>query len=161
VNRPTEDPDEADLILVVEMGEASFFVERVRAQPLFRCYRERCFLFDHGDLCFPILPGIYAGLRQSQFRINHVRTCFVGSFNSNPIRRELANFQPPDFLIRDTSADSAQMIYHGHPADRLNFWEEYANSIADAKFSLCPHGAQQPASLRVDEDRAGLRDPLE
>ncbi|MGC8549293.1 MAG: exostosin domain-containing protein [Acidobacteriaceae bacterium] len=175
VHHLTEDPEKADLILFVEMGESGSFAERVRANALFRRYRDKCFLFDQGDLSYPILPGIYAGLTELQFRKDHTRTgfylllgeniliqhvpatgeerylaSFIGSFNTAAVRSHFANFDGTDFQIRDTSSYSAQMRYHGQPSERLRFWTEYADSIAQAKFSLCPRGAS-PHSIRLFE----------
>lgn len=175
VHRLTEDPSEADLILFVGMGESGLFAERVRAHELYRRYPSKSYLFDPADRIYPILPGIYAGLSESHFRMDHVRTgfylslednvliqptpitgsepylaSFVGSINSHPIRQHLLSLKRSDFLIRDTSSYSPQIRHHGGPAERLQFWEEYVDSITKAKFSLCPRGAA-PNSIRLYE----------
>jgi hypothetical protein len=165
VHKLTEDPDEADLILFVEMGEAGFFAERVRAHPYFRRYGRKCFLFDQGDLCYPILPGVYAGLTEAHYRADHTRTgfylvlgenalihhapatgdekylaSFVGSQNTHAVREQVFRIQCPDIYLYDTSKNSAQIRYHGTPSERLEFWKHYADSLAGSKFSLCPRG---------------------
>lgn len=175
VHSLTEDPEEADLILFTEVGESGAFAERVRADPLFRRYRKKCFVFDQGDLNYPILPGIYASLHEEHFQPDHTRTgfyflvgenvlvqhapatgseqylaSFIGSFDTAEVRRQFANFDNKEFLIRDTTNFSKQIRYHGEPAERLHFWNEYAQSIVEAKFSLCPRGAS-PNSIRLFE----------
>lgn len=174
-HRLVEDPDEADIILFAEMGECGAFAERVRAHPFYTRFPHKCFLFDSGDRVFPILPGIYASLTQAQYRPDHTRTgfylyiienafvtyraptgrephlaSFVGSSNTHPVREKLFALNRQDILVKDTSAYSTRMAYHGEPAEREQFWSEYADSIANAKFSLCPRG-RGAGSIRLFE----------
>ncbi len=171
----TDDPAEADIILFAEMGTSGKFSEMVRAHPFYRRFREKCFLFDSTDYCRPTVPGIYASLTQDQYRPDYTRTgfylylienafitprpytgsekylaSFVGSAHTHPVREKLFEFGRDDIYVKDTSGYSAQTTYHGEPAERARFWEEYADSIADAKFSLCPRG-QGAGSIRLFE----------
>lgn len=171
----TDDPEEADLILFVEMGSAGSFAERVRAHDSFRRYRHKCFLFDQGDFIFPLLPGIYAGLRKDHYRADHARTgfylelgqnaliehfkgpckekylaSFVGSKGTHAVREQLFLLERPDFYLYDTTAVSGRIRYHGDAQERLEFWRHYADSLAEAKFSLCPRG-KAPNSIRLYE----------
>lgn len=162
----TEDPEKADLILFAEMGTVGKFHEVIRAHPLYRRFPKKCFVFDSGDFLFPAVPGLYASLSKEQARIGGARTgfytylienafithrpctgdesylaSFVGSQTAHPVRKQLFRIQRGDFYLKDTSSYSANITYHGDPTQRARFWSEYADSIADARFSLCPRGA--------------------
>lgn len=171
----TDDPDEADIILFAEMGMCGKFAELVRAHPHYRRYAEKCFLFDSADLYFPIVPGIYASLTKDHHRLGYVRTgfylylienafinhrpysgnekylaSFVGAKRSHPVREKLFALRHKDIYIKDTSNYGAQITYHGQPAERAAFWQEYADTMADARFSLCPRG-RGAGSIRLFE----------
>jgi len=170
-----EDPEEADIILFGEMGECGAFAERVRAHPFYSRFPEKCFIFDSGDTIFPVVPGIYASLTEESYRPDHTRTgfylylienafithrpmtgqekrlaSFVGSSVTHPVRNKIFALNREDVFMKDTSGHSTRMAYHGEPAERAQFWSEYADSIADAKFSLCPRG-RGPGSIRLFE----------
>lgn len=174
-HRLTGSPDEADLILFAEMGTIGKFQELVRAHPLYRRYAKKCFIFELSDFCFPVVPGLYASLTKEHARIGGVRTgfylclienafithrpctgnepylaAFVGSQSAHPVREQIFHIQREDFFLKDTSGYSAKMTYHGDPAERAHFWSEYADSIANARFSLCPRGAGA-GSIRLFE----------
>lgn len=165
IHHLVQNPEDADIILFAEMGTAGAFAEMVRAHPYYRRYRSKCFIFEYGGINYPILPGLYAGLCAQDYRPDHCRTgfylqlseniyiqnrphtgsekflaSFVGSFTTHPARLELANFDSSRFLIQDTSGYSQKMQFSSESEGRQKFWEEYANSIADSKFSLCPRG---------------------
>lgn len=170
-----EDPEEADIILFAEMGMCGAFAELVRHHPYYVRFPGKCFLFDSSDGAFPVLPGIYASLTEQNYRPDHTRTgfylylvenafityrpptgnenllaSFVGSRITHPVREKLFAFHREDIVTRDTSRDSYRMMYHGQPAEREQFWSEYADSIAAAKFSLCPRG-RGAGSIRLFE----------
>lgn len=174
-HRLTEDPVEADIILFAEMGMCGQFAELVRAHPYYRRFPQKCFLFDSGDLFFPSLRGIYASLRIDQYCPGYTRTgfyiylvenpfivsrpcsgkeeylaSFVGSQKTHSVRKGLFEFDRSDIYVKDTSADSYRITYHGDPAERAKFWAEYADAIANAKFSLCPRG-RGAGSIRLYE----------
>lgn len=175
VHQLVDDPNDADIILFAEMGTAGSFAEMVRAHPYHRRFRNKCFLFENGDISYPILPGLYTSLTRDLYRPDHTRTgfylqitenvfinysqpsgdekylaSFVGSINTHPIRQALLELKHPDIYIGDTSKTSTNMRYHATSADRAKFWEDYANFIADARFSLCPRG-RGPNSIRLYE----------
>ena len=160
-----EDPRKADLIIFGEMDKYGFFAERVRAHPYYRKYPEKCFLFDSSDSPFLVLPGIYACLTRQQYRRNHTRTgfylyvienpfiqhrpltgqepflaSFIGNSGTHPVREQILAIRRPDFLLRDTGKTSYRMAYEADPAERPPFWEEYADAMSNALFSLCPRG---------------------
>jgi hypothetical protein len=171
----TEDPEEADIILFAEMGMVGKFAEIVRAHTYYRRFPGKCFLFDSGDFFFPTVPGIYASLTTDQYRAGHVRSgfylyvienpfigfrplsgrekylaSFVGSKDAHPVREKFFEFGRNDIHVKDTSSYSGKTTYHGEPAERARFWEEYAESMTNAKFSLCPRG-RGASSIRLFE----------
>ena len=170
-----EDPEQAEVILFAEMGECGAFAERVRAHPYYARFPDKCFLFDSGDSIFPVVPGIYASLTKEWYRPDHARTgfylylienafityrppsgkekflaSFVGSSITHPVRQKFFEFNRENILLKDTGAYGATIAYHGEPAERERFWSEYADSMADARFSLCPRG-RGAGSIRVYE----------
>jgi hypothetical protein len=175
-----EDPREADIILFGEMGQGGqggcgFFAERVRANPLYRRFPEKCFLFDSDDTFFPVLPGVYASLTKQHYRPDHTRTgfylyiienpfigpqpltggedymaSFVGSSTSHPLRRQILSLRRDDFLLKDTQAKSYRMNFEADPLERAPFYLAYADAMASARFSLCPRGVGA-ASIRLFE----------
>lgn len=175
VHSLTDDPAEADIILFAEMGECGSFAERVRAHPYYRQFPDKCFLFDTPDFFLPILPGLYASLSERHYRADHTRTgyylyvvenafinhrplkgdepylaAFIGSRKNAGVRQRLFEIERPDFLLRDTSDVSTRVQYHGELDERACFWRDYADSMASAKFSLCPRGAGA-GSIRLFE----------
>ena len=169
----TDDPKKADIILFGEMGECGFFAERVRAHPYYRKYPEKCFLFDSADTIWPVLPGIYASLTKQRYEPDQTRAgfylylienpfvvnmpftgkekylaAFFGSRTTHPVREAIFAYNRPDIAVKDASAVSYHIMYHGTPAERAQFWSEYADAMADSLFSLCPRGTmcrQYPA----------------
>ena len=160
-----EDPESADIILFAEMDRFGAFAERVRAHQYYRNYPDKCFLFESEDEPFPILPGIYASLTRKQYRPSHTRTgfylyvvenpfiqhrpltgqepflaSFIGNSGTHPVREQILAIRRPDFLLRDTGKTSYRMAYEADPAERPPFWEEYADAMSNALFSLCPRG---------------------
>jgi len=160
-----EDPKQADIILFGEMGECGFFAERVRAHPFYRRFPEKCFLFDSGDTVFPVMPGIYASLTQSRYRRHHTRTgfylyvienpfiraqpitgreeylaTFMGSSLTHPLRQQILSSRCDKLFLKDTRNQSYKMHYEAGPQDRAPFYLEYADAMANARFSLCPRG---------------------
>lgn len=171
----TDDPSEADVILFGEMSTPGNFFEKIRAHPVYRRFAEKCIVFDSADFFFPVLRGIYASLSRDQYCLGGMRTgfylylienafinfrpctgdepylaSFVGSTIAHPVREKLFEIQRDDFCLRDTSAYSSRITHDAHPAERARFWAEYADAIANAKFSLCPRG-RGTSSIRLFE----------
>lgn len=170
-----DDPEKADLILFAEQGTAGKFVELVRAHPYYRRFPEKCFVFDDGDFCRPVVPGVYAALTQEDYRLGYCRTgfyfslhenpfighrrhtgnekflaSFVGSMRTHPVREELLKFNRDDIYVKATSAFNYEFTEHAKPQARASFWQEYADAMADARFSLCPRG-RCASSIRLME----------
>ena len=133
---------------------------------IYQRFPEKCFLFDISDTFSPVLPGIYASLTQDQYRPDHTRTgfwllvtenvliqhrpltgmerhlaCFVGSASSHPIRHRLLELRDKDILVKDISRRRDVITDLDSPREREQFWSEYADGMASARFSLCPRGA--------------------
>lgn len=184
IHQLTDDPREADLILFGEMAACGKFAEMVRSHPYYRRFPEKCFIFDSADFFYPIVPGLYPSLTEDQYRPDHTRTgfylylvtnafitprplsgrevylaSFVGSANTHPMRRQLFEFNREDIFVRDTSQNSQRMQYEGGPAERAQFWSEYADWLADARFSLCPRG-MGAGSIRLYESMKMGRAPV-
>jgi exostosin family protein len=174
VHQVTKDPKEADVILFAAMGTCGDFAERVRAHPFYRTYPEKSFLFDTADHIRPIVPGVYASPRTKTYSSEHIRTgfylspenpmvqyrpltgnepnlaAFVGSSNTHPVREGFFRFNRPDIYVMDSSKESYRIRYSGTPDEKQQFWKQYADSIGDALFSLCPRG-QGSGSIRLFE----------
>lgn len=171
----TDDPEEADLILFGEMGTCGRFAEMVRAHPYYRRFAEKCFVYDDADGVLPTVPGVYASLTRDQRRLGYTRTgfyfslienafitsrpctghekylaSFMGSRTTHPVREKLFELGRADIYTKSTSSLSHQMYRQGTPAERARFWAEYADAMAEAKFSLCPRGVGA-GSIRLFE----------
>jgi hypothetical protein len=174
VHTVTNDAEEAEIVLFVEMGTCGMFAEVVRAHPVYRRYPEKCFLYDWGDDFWPILPGIYPSLRKKYYSREHTRSwhyilpenpylghrpvkgsekylaSFVGSTNTHSVRESFLHYNHPDIHVMDTSKESYRIRYHGTREEKEVFWQRYADSIGDSLFSLCPRG-RGPGSIRLYE----------
>jgi hypothetical protein len=174
VHQVTKDPQEADIILFVSMGTCGDFAERMRAHPYYRSYPEKSFIFDLADHIRPVVPGVYASPRIQTYSPEHIRTgfflmpenpliqyrpltgkepylaAFVGSSNTHPVREGFFRFNRPDIHVLDSSKESYRIRYNGSTEEKTEFWKRYADSIADATFSLCPRG-QGSGSIRLYE----------
>ncbi len=168
-------PEDADVIVFLELGCHGLFAERVRRHPLVKKFRRKCFLFDTGDTALPFLPGLYASLREKYndpartrtgyyLRIDenpfvgfrppeehyHYLATFIGSFKNDPVRAKLTELPQTRFLVEDTSSFSLKMLYGGEEQERRRFWSHYADAMASAPFALCPRG-RGPGSVRLFE----------
>jgi hypothetical protein len=179
----TDDPNSADVILFAELGVHGLFAERVRNHPILRANREKTFLFDPSDYAIPLIPGIYASLSKNYEDRTRARTgfylrtdenpylelnrsepvtylaSFVGSVESDPVRKEIAKIQRKDFLIKDTSAFALKMLQSPETEDKKTFWYDYAKAIGSGLFSLCPRG-RGAGSVRLFESMRMGRCPV-
>ena len=167
VHALTDDPAAADLILFVRTlshdGTAFF---RLRAHPLVRRYRAKCFLYDLNDRVAPVLPGIYPSVERRWHDRARTRSgpyleetanpflvydpdyaerrylySFLGAVRSAPVRERLVALPPdPRGLILDTSARAEQVARHGTADERREFARQYADTTRQSRFVLCPRG---------------------
>ena len=184
VHSLTDDPEAADLIVFVEAYGAGFYFEKVRAHPLTRRYREKCFLFCCNPYVIPLLPGIYTGIEKpwassrtvSGFYLGLTRNpfttfappaedlpylySFVGSTQNAGVRGRLATLVHPRGLVQDTSADYKRVL-HGemNARERRDYDRRYAEATKASKFVLCPRGISV-SSIRVFETMSMGRVPV-
>ena len=184
VHSLTDDPEAADLILFVEAYGAGFYFEKVRAHPLTRKYREKCFLFCCNPYVIPMLPGIYTAIEKrwasrrtvSGFYLGLTRNefttftppaddlpylySFVGSTKNAGVRGQLATLVHPRALVQDTSADFKRVLHRQMDArERAEYYRRYADATKSSKFVLCPRGISV-SSIRVFETMSMGRVPV-
>jgi Exostosin family len=178
------DPDQADLIVFLEFYGAGLYFERVRAHPLVRRYREKCFVFSATPFVIPFLPGVYAGVEErwasartrpgfylgrteNQFTTYVPPTpdlpylfSFMGSVRHAPIRRKLETIAHPRSFFRDTTNDFDRIMQRKMDrAERLDYDRRYADVTKASKFVLCPRGLSV-SSVRVFETMRMGRVPV-
>jgi hypothetical protein len=156
VHELVDSPQEADLILFVEHStDAGAYFQDVRKHPVYKRFGPRCYLFSSTDRVIPFLPGVYAAIERSWYRSSWVRSgpylriganqpaagaaeagngrylfSFVGTPHSAPVRPQIVALQHPRALIRDTSAANDNSLSAA----------EYAATVRDSAFVLCPRG---------------------
>jgi hypothetical protein len=170
-----EAPEAADLILFVEHStDAGAYFQDVRRHELHRRHPERCYLFCSTDRVIPFLPGVYAGIERRWYRSDWVRSgpylrigsgqppvpatapgearylfSFVGTPHTAPVRSQVVKLSHPRGLIRSTPVAAANAL---PPA-------EYAATLRDSAFVLCPRGGGT-ATFRLFETMMYGRPPV-
>lgn len=165
----TGDPAAADLILFV--GNCDPFGRGIVDNPLVRFYPEKCFIYCDDDGSVPLLPGIYVAAEKPRFFSLHRKTNMMWVVGLNPnmhpaalpkkylfsfaggstsvLRKKLyrLTFKRTDILVQNTSD-----YYHWDPSQggREARQQQYATTIAESHFGLCPRGASV-GSLRLFE----------
>ena len=169
-------PEDADLILVVDMDEADVFAN-LRRNQVWRRFPEKSFGIYEGDNPPPFLHGLYSSVRRSWNRTGRFQSCaypmhqicfpnqvpafstvsatpkdllfFFAGRLSHPLRKRLMklSFSEGDVVMQDTST------YNHFHTDEINqqmakarYWELAQHS----KFGLCPRGAGT-SSVRLFE----------
>lgn len=163
----TDDPTTADLILIVRTlsHDGSPFL-RLRAHPLVRRFRRKCFLYDLNDRVAPVLPGIYPSVERRWHRRWRTRSgpyldevanpfltynpataerrylySFLGSVRSAPVRGRLAEVpHGARGLFVDTSAQAEEVARCGTDEEKQEFARQYADATKLSAFVLCPRG---------------------
>lgn len=180
----TTDPDTADVIIFAESSGAGWYFGRVRAHPLVRDYREKCFIFCSNPFVIPLLPGVYTGVEKSWssprtragfylgLTKNEFTTytapahdlpylfSFMGSIRNAPVRRALATIVHPRRFFQDTT-EEFDLVLHRKMAqrERLHYHRRYAELTKASKFVLCPRGLSA-SSIRVFETMEMGRVPV-
>jgi hypothetical protein len=165
VHALTDAPDAADLIIFVEFYGGGWYFERVRAHPLVRRYREKCFLFCANPFVIPLLPGVYTGVEKRWassrtrpgFYLGRAHSnfttytppehdlpylfSFMGSLRNAPIRPKLATLSHPRRFFQNTTEDFDRVMHQEmDPVERLDYERRYAELTKASKFVLCPRG---------------------
>jgi hypothetical protein len=184
VHSLTDDPNAADLIVFVEFYGGGWYFERVRAHPLVRQYREKCFLFSANPFVVPFLPGVYAGVEkqwasartrpgfylgrtQNQFTSytppDHELPylfSFMGSARNAPVRANLATLRHPRGFFQNTTDDFDRILHRKmNRSERLDYDRRYAELTKASKFVLCPRGLSA-SSIRLFETMRMGRVPV-
>ena len=186
IHSTTDDPEDADIILFVEVsGAAGHYFELVRRHPVYRAYTSKCYLFSATDKIVPFLPGIYASVERSWYWPNWTRSghylgvkeaaphsyaptpepptylfSFVGSTATHAIRSRIMQLEHPRGFLLDTHAEHAE-IKRGarRPPTVDEFRDRYAQSIERSAFVLCPRGGGT-SSFRLFEAMMLGRPPV-
>lgn len=179
----TDDPSAADLIVFAENHEntaaSGLFLEHLRAHPVYRAHRAKCFVVSGLDRPVPTLPGIYASIPRRLHRpwwtasgpylaeVNpalagmapvpahrprmHLAS-FVGATRNKPVRAALMArlAREQGFAMIDGGAEFVAALRAGDAARVLELKHRYVHVSADSSFVLCPRGSG-PSSIRLFE----------
>jgi hypothetical protein len=173
-HRLVDNADQADVILFVENhAHGDPYCLSIRHHPVYRQFPEKCFIYHDDDNAVAVLRGIYPSIRKRDYLIDRCRSAgyiariaendsvrydpaprarrylysFAGEANSE-VRSSLFARAHPDGLIRDTTGKRLWQMEPGPTRDL--FTMEYAETILDSQFVLCPAGFG-PATYRLFE----------
>jgi hypothetical protein len=177
-------PHLADLVIFAEYFGAGIHFERLRALPVVKRYRDKCFIFCSNRLVVPFLPGVYASVEQ---RWSSARTCggfylgvpknefttftapdhelpylfsFMGSIEHAPVRRDLAQLRHPRGFFQNASEEFAQLLqWKMSQREQRDYFRRYAELTKASKFVLCPRGVGV-STLRLFETMRMGRVPV-
>lgn len=123
----TDSADGADIILFIGSSEPSY--RDVQTSEIYRSHPDKSVLFEFGDRCIPLLPGVYAGLQKNWSAFScgaalsgfYIRVAendsldicepvedgrylysFVGNINNHRVRREILRLQDSRAFLRDS-----------------------------------------------------------
>lgn len=175
------DPSVADVILFV--GTRAPLHRDVRAHPLARRYPRKVVVYDSSDWLIPFFPGIYPSLpprfhdpvrtraghylRYSDSTAVHYTDpdhtpdllfTFRGAIDTHIIRSRLLSLRGPEGEIVDTST-AAGRGYGQEPAVYDAYKADYGQSLARARYILCPRGVGS-SSMRIFEAMKAGRAPV-
>jgi hypothetical protein len=173
VHTLTEDPGRADVILFVENCDPTRHYLEVRRHPVYRQYRDKCFLFSRHDHPVPFLPGVYASIPRRWHDPRRTRGglylnafdhsflsydpsptprpylySFIGQVGTHPLRERLMALPQHDAFLFDTTP---YWPYAELPAGTQSALEaQYVETALRSKFVLCPRG-RGASSIRLFE----------
>jgi exostosin family protein len=184
VHSLTDDPEAADLIIFVEFYGGGWYFEGVRAHPLVRRYREKCFLFCANPFVIPFLPGVYAGVEKRWassrtrpgFYLGRTKNefttytppdhdlpylfSFMGSVRNARVRAKLETLRHPRSFFQNTTEDFDRILRRQMDrSERLDYDRRYAELTKATKFVLCPRGLSA-SSIRLFETMRMGRVPV-
>lgn len=187
-NEPTEDPEEADLILLCGFLQHSMFPTQIWRHPVYRKHRRKCVRFGGEDNALAWVPGLYPSLLQRHacrwFRsgayphtalsdmppdnlplpgppgsdVPPFLYSFMGAFDSNPVRPRIGALRDDRAFIEDTSCHAGRGDGQAE-AVYQDFHERYARCLANSLFVLCPRG-YGASSIRLFETMKAARVPV-
>jgi hypothetical protein len=169
-------PEDADLILIVDLDEADVFAN-LRRNQVWRRFPEKSFGIYEGDNPPRFLHGLYSSVRRSWMRGGRFQSCaypmhqicfpnevptvstvsatpkdllfFFAGRLSHPVRKRLMKLRFPksEVVMQDTSTyDHFQTDEINQGRARIRYWQLAQRS----KFGLCPRGAGT-SSVRLFE----------
>lgn len=169
-----DDPETADAILFFE-GHAGTDPLRlgILFNPIYRKYKDKCFLYQDGDYAYPFMRGLYPSLLKEHhrpgwcegapyFARQAVNDAVTAAVDLNPERKWLASFvganncavrttilswKHPQIYVQDTTGKHAWQM----PAeDRKRYEASYAQVCAESQAILAPRGLG-PSTYRLYE----------
>jgi hypothetical protein len=169
----TEDAKEADIILFVENHTHDAYLLSVRHHPVYRAFSSRSLVYHDDDFAVPVLRGLYPSIRRRDYMPDRCRAAgyiarvtkndsicydparrnrkwlysFMGEANST-VRLKLLSAVHTEGFVRDTTGARLWQMAAGPARD--HFTREYAQSILDSEFILCPAG-YGPSTYRLFE----------
>jgi Exostosin family len=175
------DPGSADLVLFTDSTSPTF--ADIRNSRLYKAHKEKSFVYSTADRDIQVLPGAYTSSERSWYLPGNMRAAhyakvmdhdyivpspvrtdapylgsFVGSFVTHSVRHRLSALSGPRMLIRDTSNDAGRG--YGQSPEIYKKWaDQYARSLMDSIFVLCPRGVA-PSSYRIFEAMRAGRAPV-
>jgi hypothetical protein len=175
-------PEDADLILVVDMNEADVFAN-LRRNEVWRRFPEKSFGIYEGDNPPRFLHGLYTAVPRDWTHLGRFRSCglwmhqiaypladppperawetpksllfsFMGRI-SHPVRRRLLQMSfPKDVVMVDTSIYNH---FQTGPKERSPWQDEYWPVAQRSKYVLCPSGSGATCGTRLfDMMQAGI-----
>lgn len=184
VHTLVDTPENADVILFVEVGGGTRYYDRVRRDPVFRGHREKSFIYTTIDTFIAFVPGLYvnaerryaprARVRSSSYlqlfewdflgepapepRDRRHLASFVGSFRTHAVRPRLATLPGRDIHVVDTSAFAPYGV-NMTPGELSQLQRSYVESIHESHFVLAPRG-EATGSYRCFEAMRLARPPV-
>lgn len=177
-------PDEADIILFAENYMGDSLQLQVRRHPLYRKYRNKCFVLFENDSITPVVPGVYACVPRRFYRPSKTRTgpyvwmlrdltidptaisgtepflfSFVGSSHTHHTRQAVLKLQHERAWLQDTHSERAFGEHSADPQAQRMYHLNYDQAIRNSKFVLCPRG-MACASVRFFEAMRAGRAPV-
>jgi len=175
---------DADIVLVTltsPTGDYDETIECISRSEMYSSIADKLFVFDSHDTPVGFFPGVYAQLRHYLFNTTRHRTgCFIQSFNefiryrepeetsirylfsfqgnmTSRVRKRLlsTNFGTKDVLVERTEPFWDRI---GSP-ELIGFKKQYADTMANSKFVLCPRGIGT-SSFRLFETMQTGRVPI-
>jgi hypothetical protein len=174
-------PEDADIILFSD--PLSNIQADVRNHALTKRFSEKVFVYSTNDRDVPLVPGVYTCAEKRWYSPSHIRSgfyikvidhdwiqpspinerpphlfSFCGSFDTHPLRKQMAKLGGAQGFVRDTSKDEGRGF--GKNADTYREWQaEYFRVMRDSMFVLCPRGVA-PSSYRIFESMKAGRVPV-
>ncbi len=174
-------PEEAEVILFADPGPA-LFQKSLRAHPVFKRFREKCFVLDSSDQPFPWVPGLYASLEKAMLVNGRTRgglffhytddifagepwndppllCSFAGSIGHHPIRQAMQNQLAAHGTMIDTSGQVGPAFTTGDRRAISGLRNQMIRLSQQSRFILCPRG-MGAGSIRLFEVMQMARCPV-